>query len=144
MHLAKRLQRIIYELFDLSAPVGSLDINLYRDDWTKLHVQPLVRSTDFPFAIDDKEVILVDDVLYTGRTVRAALDALADYGRPQKVQLAVMVDRGHRELPICAQFIGKQVATDLQEHVNVYLSEKSGFDQVAFQSSSLSPRSGKQ
>ncbi|MGA7875133.1 MAG: bifunctional pyr operon transcriptional regulator/uracil phosphoribosyltransferase PyrR [Desulfoferrobacter sp.] len=134
--LARRLQEIISKDFGFLAPVGSLDITLYRDDWTRLHTQPLLRSTDLPFPIDDREVILVDDVLYTGRTIRAALDALIDYGRPRRVQVAVLVDRGHRELPICGQFIGIQLDTALDEQVNVLLTEKSGLDQVVIERSS--------
>jgi len=130
VHLAKRLQEIISREYLMPVPVGTLDINLYRDDWTRLHTQPLVRATDLPFPIDDREVILVDDVLYTGRTIRAALDALVDYGRPKRVQVAVLVDRGHRELPICGQFIGMQLQTSPHEQVNVLLKEKDGMDQV--------------
>lgn len=128
--LARRLQQMIFQEFGFMPPVGSLDITLYRDDWSRLHTQPLLRSTDLPFPIDDREVILVDDVLYTGRTIRAALDALIDYGRPRRVLVAVLVDRGHRELPICGQFIGVQLDTAMEEQVNVLLSEKGGLDQV--------------
>jgi pyrimidine operon attenuation protein/uracil phosphoribosyltransferase len=138
VHLARRMQKIINDDFYLPLPVGTLDINLYRDDWTRLHTQPLVRSTDLPFDIEDREVILVDDVLYTGRTVRAALGALVDYGRPKRVQLVVMVDRGHRELPICAQFIGTQVETTAEEQVNVHLTEKNGFDEIVIERASCS------
>jgi pyrimidine operon attenuation protein / uracil phosphoribosyltransferase len=130
VHLAKRLQTIISSRHRLSLPVGMLDITLYRDDWTRLHTQPLVRGTDLPFRIDDQEVVLVDDVLFTGRTIRAALDAVIDYGRPRRVQVAVLVDRGHRELPICGQFIGIEQHTLLDEQVNVHLVETDGYDQV--------------
>jgi pyrimidine operon attenuation protein/uracil phosphoribosyltransferase len=130
VHLAKRLQNIIAERFHLSPPVGMLDITLYRDDWTRLHTQPLVRATDLPFRIDEQEVILVDDVLFTGRTIRAALDALIDYGRPKRVMVAVLVDRGHRELPICGQFIGIMQKTLPHEQVNVHLLETDGYDRV--------------
>jgi len=130
VHLARRLQRAILHKYQLNVPVGSLDINLYRDDWTRLHTQPVVKATDLPFGIDDREVILVDDVLFTGRTIRAALDALIDYGRPQAVRVAVLVDRGHRELPIFAQFIGLPLETSIEEQVNVLLTEKDGIDQV--------------
>lgn len=130
VYLARRLQSIFLKNHALSIPVGTLDINLYRDDWTRLHTQPLVRSTDLPFPVQDREVVLVDDVLYTGRTIRAALDAIMDYGRPQRVQLAVLVDRGHRELPICAQFVGTTLKTDAGEQVHVQLSEKENRDQV--------------
>ena len=128
--LAKRLQGILEEQFRLAIPVGALDINLYRDDWTRLHTQPVVRSTHLPFPIDDREVVLVDDVLYTGRTIRAALDAIMDYGRPKRVQVAVLVDRGHRELPICGQFTGMMLSTETNEQVNVLLSERDGEDRV--------------
>ena len=131
--LARRIQRTISDQFGLKVPVGTLDITLYRDDWTRLHTQPLVRSTDLAFPVDDCEVILVDDVLYTGRTIRAALDALVDYGRPKRVQVAVLVDRGHRELPICGQFIGMALHTAIEEQVNVLLTEKDGLDQVVIE-----------
>lgn len=131
VYLARRLHKLISEQFGLLTPVGTLDINLYRDDWTRLHTQPLVRATDLPFAVEEREVILVDDVLYTGRTIRAALDALMDYGRPKRVRVAVLVDRGHRELPICGQFIGLELETLLEEQVNVLLTEKDGLDQVS-------------
>ncbi len=130
VHLARRLQDIINDRFGLKPPVGMLDITLYRDDWTRLHTQPLVRATELPFRIDDQEVVLVDDVLFTGRTIRAALDALIDYGRPKRVQVAVLVDRGHRELPICAQFIGVSQTTLPHEQVNVHLVETDGYDRV--------------
>ena len=133
VHLARRLESILSSRFNLAVPVGTLDITLYRDDWTRLHTQPLVRASDLPFRIDDRDLVLVDDVLYTGRTVRAALDALIDYGRPNRVQLAVLVDRGHRELPICGQFIGIKVDTFSDEQVNVLLREKDGVDQVVIE-----------
>lgn len=136
VHLARRLERIFRERFSVVVPVGTLDINLYRDDWTRLHTHPIVRSTDLPFPIDDKDVILVDDVLYTGRTIRAALDALTDYGRPNRVQVAVLVDRGHRELPIYSQFTGIHLDTLFEEQVNVLLSEKDGVDRVIVESPS--------
>lgn len=128
--LARRLKDLIAARFGLKVPVGTLDITLYRDDWTRLHTQPVVRATELPFPIDDREVVLVDDVLYTGRTIRAALDALVDYGRPKRVQVAVLVDRGHRELPICGQFVGIELKTLATEMVNVLLNEKDGADQV--------------
>jgi pyrimidine operon attenuation protein / uracil phosphoribosyltransferase len=131
--LAKRLESIISEKLKIAVPVGTLDITLYRDDWTRLHNQPVLKGTDLPFRIDDRDVILVDDVLYTGRTIRAALDALIDYGRPRRVQVAVLVDRDHRELPICGQFIGFKVDTLAEEQVNVLLSEKDGMDQVVLE-----------
>lgn len=133
VYLARRLQAIIREQFSFLAPVGTLDITLYRDDWTRLHNQPVLRSTDLPVSIEDREVILVDDVLFTGRTIRSALDALIDYGRPQRVQVAVLVDRGHRELPICGQFIGIQLETKADEQVNVLLTEKNSSDCVVIE-----------
>ena len=133
--LARRLESIISGRLKIAVPVGTLDITLYRDDWTRLHNQPVLKGTNFPFRIDDREVILVDDVLYTGRTIRAALDALIDYGRPRRVQVAVLVDRGHRELPICGQFIGIKLDTLADEQVNVVLSEKDGLDQVILETS---------
>ena len=130
VYLARRLRDLIYEKFQQKVPVGSLDITLYRDDWTRLHTQPVVKATELPFPIDDREVVLVDDVLYTGRTIRAALDALVDYGRPKRVQVAVLVDRGHRELPICGQFVGIELRTLEDEMVNVLLREKDMTDRV--------------
>lgn len=135
VYLARRLQQILSQQFNVSVPVGILDITLYRDDWTRLHTQPLVRATDLSFPVEDRELILVDDVLYTGRTIRAALDAIVDYGRPKRVQVAVLVDRGHRELPICAQFVGIELHTLADEQVNVLLSEKDGLDRVVIERS---------
>lgn len=128
--LAWRLQTIILQNFQFMVPVGTLDITLYRDDWTRLQTRPLLRATDLPFPIDDRDVVLVDDVLYTGRTIKVALDALNDYGLPRRVQVAVLVDRGHRELPICAQYIGIQLDTAPADRVNVSLAENNGLDQV--------------
>jgi len=128
--LAERLARIIKEIEGAMLPVGVLDITLYRDDLTTLGYQPIVHKTEVPFSISGKRVILVDDVLYTGRTVRAALDALIDLGRPENIQLAVMVDRGHRELPIRADFIGKNLPTSRREVVAVHLKEFDGEDKV--------------
>jgi len=133
--LARRLEAIIAARLNLRIPVGTLDINLYRDDWTLLHTQPIVRASDLPFRIDGRDLVLVDDVLFTGRTIRAALDALIDYGRPRRVQVAVLVDRGHRELPICGQFIGITLDTVSEEQVNVLLAEKDGIDQVVVEAS---------
>lgn len=135
VYLARRLEKIIRDKYSVSVPVGTLDINLYRDDWTRLHTQPIVRSTDLPFPLENRDLILVDDVLYTGRTIRAALDALTDYGRPRRVQVAVLVDRGHRELPICSQFTGIELDTLFEERVNVLLTEKDGVDKVLLESS---------
>lgn len=128
--LARRLESILSRKLGLPIPVGTLDITLYRDDWTRLHVHPILKGTDLPFPIDDRDLVLVDDVLYTGRTIRSALDAIVDYGRPRRVQVAVLVDRDHRELPICGQFIGFPVDTSSEEQVNVLLVEKDGIDQI--------------
>ena len=111
-------------------PVGELDITLYRDDLATIGPQPIVRATNIDFDISDRVVVLVDDVLYTGRTIRAALDELIDYGRPRKIQLAVLVDRGHRELPIRADYVGKNVPTSRLEIVDVRLEEHDGEEQV--------------
>jgi len=110
--------------------IGTLDINLYRDDLTRVSSQPVVQKTEVPPNIDDRDVVLVDDVLYTGRTIRAALDALCDFGRMRTIQLAVMIDRGHRELPIEANFIGKRITTKDDEVVEVRLKEFDGEDAI--------------
>ncbi len=128
--LAERLVRRIRDIEGHPVPVGILDITLYRDDLTTLAHQPLVRSTEVPFPVSGKTVILVDDVIYTGRTVRAALDAVMDLGRPKVIQLAVLVDRGHRELPIRADYIGKNVPTSSKEVVSVRLKEIDGDERV--------------
>ncbi|MBC7360163.1 MAG: bifunctional pyr operon transcriptional regulator/uracil phosphoribosyltransferase PyrR [Desulfacinum sp.] len=133
VYLAQRLGQILEREHGLKVPIGTLDINLYRDDWSRLHTQPVVRSTRLPFSVDDKDVVLVDDVLFTGRTIRAALDALMDYGRPRRVRVAALVDRGHRELPICAHFVGLELETLPEEQVNVYLKEKDGSDRVVLE-----------
>jgi len=124
-YLAKRITRYIKSIEKTEVPVGALDITLYRDDLTEIDAQPLVmmRSTDIPFDITKKRIILVDDVLYTGRTIRAALDALMDLGRPTSIRLAVLIDRGHRQLPIQADFVGKTIATSKREQVEVNLRE---------------------
>ena len=128
--LAVRIRDNILAFEGVEVPLGTLDITLYRDDLQKVAQQPVVRTTEIPFAVDDKIVVLVDDVLYTGRTVRAALDALMDFGRPRVIQLAVLVDRGHRELPIRADFVGKNVPTSRREVVKVKLREEDGVDGV--------------
>ena len=128
--LADRLAEIINEIEGVSVPVGILDITLYRDDLTTLAVQPIVHKTEVPFSIDNKKIILVDDVLYTGRTVRAALDALVDLGRPKLIQLAILIDRGHRELPIRADYVGKNIPTSRKELIAVNVEEIDGFDSV--------------
>ena len=133
--LARRLSAALKEITGDDVPTGALDITLYRDDLMRNPVgpQPLVRKTEIPFSIDDHTIILVDDVLYTGRTTRAALDALIDFGRPRAIQLVVLVDRGHRELPIRADYVGKNVPTSQQESVRVRLLELDGADVVSIQ-----------
>ena len=111
-------------------PVGTLDINLYRDDLSKISYQPILRNTDIPFPIDEKCVLLVDDVLYTGRTVRAAIDALLDIGRPKKIELVVLIDRGLRELPIQADYVGKKVSTSPHQMVELRVEEIDGKEEV--------------
>lgn len=128
--LAQRLAKILSEIEGCQVPVGELDITLYRDDLTLRFLQPRVGPTHVPVDISGKKVVLVDDVLYTGRTIRAALDALMDMGRPAAIQLAVMIDRGHRELPIRADYVGKNVPTSRKEIVHVKLVEVDGVDQV--------------
>ncbi|MFQ5802682.1 MAG: bifunctional pyr operon transcriptional regulator/uracil phosphoribosyltransferase PyrR [Candidatus Methylomirabilales bacterium] len=128
--LARRLSQRLKEIEGGHAPVGALDITLYRDDLGKAGRHPTVRKTEIPFSIENKKVILVDDVLYTGRTTRAALDGLMDLGRPRMIQLAVLVDRGHRELPIRADYVGKNVPTAKMEQVQVMLQEEDGVDRV--------------
>jgi pyrimidine operon attenuation protein/uracil phosphoribosyltransferase len=128
--LAERIVRKIHEVEDVRVPLGILDITLYRDDLQTVAKQPVVRSTKIPVSIVDKHVVLVDDVLYTGRTVRAAMDELIDFGRPRTIQLAVLVDRGHRELPIRADFVGKNVPTSHLEIVKVQFQEVDGEDSV--------------
>jgi pyrimidine operon attenuation protein/uracil phosphoribosyltransferase len=128
--LARRIAIDLRVIGGAEIPVGALDVTLYRDDIGKVGPQPVVRKTDISFSINEKRVILVDDVLYTGRTVRAALDSLIDLGRPRLIQLAVLVDRGHRELPIRADYVGKNVPTSHQEQVQVLLTEEDGVDRV--------------
>ena len=121
--LAQRLAQKIESLENRKVPVGILDINLYRDDLTTVGVKPIVGETEIPFSVQGKDIILMDDVLYTGRTIRGALDALFDHGRPSRVQLLVLIDRGHRELPIEAQYIGRSVQTSANEIVEVKFQE---------------------
>ena len=131
--LASRIKNLIKTLTGKDVPLGILDITLYRDDWTRIGPAPIVRKTEIPFTVNDKIVVLIDDVLFTGRTVRAAIDAILDYGRPKKIKLAVLIDRGKesRELPICADYIGDTIETALQETINVYLEEQGYEDMVA-------------
>lgn len=133
--IARRIAQAIRDINGHEIPTGALDITLYRDDLMRHAVgpQPVVRRTEIPFSIDDKRILLVDDVLYTGRTIRAALDALIDFGRPKSIQLVVLVDRGHRELPIKADYVGKNLPTALSQSVQVHLTEIDGRDQVEIQ-----------
>jgi len=130
--IARRIAHAIREINGHEPPTGALDITLYRDDLMRHAVgpQPLVRRTEINFSIDDKRILLVDDVLYTGRTIRAALDALIDFGRPKAIQLVVLVDRGHRELPIKADYVGKNLPTSTAQSVQVRLTEIDGRDEV--------------
>ena len=139
VHIARRLARILKQISGDDVPTGALDITLYRDDLMRHPVgpQPVIRRTEIPFSIDNKKILLVDDVLYTGRTTRAALDALIDFGRPQLIQLIVLVDRGHRELPIKADYVGKNLPTNPDESVQVRLQETDGNDEVVLQQEAI-------
>lgn len=128
--LAKRIQKNIEQIEGVLVPVGDMDINLYRDDWTSINPSPVVRPSNIPFSVDGKKIILVDDVLFTGRTIRAAMDTLMDFGRPARIELAVLVDRGHRELPIQADYKGITLDTFHKEMVNVCLKEHDDQDRV--------------
>ena len=129
--LADRLAANIEGFEGTKIAVGSLDISLYRDDLPSLNRQPVVKSTDIPSSVDDRIIVLVDDVLYTGRSIRAAMDALIDLGRPLSIQLAVLIDRGHRELPIRADYVGKNMPSSRHEEIRVHLKENDGIDEVA-------------
>jgi pyrimidine operon attenuation protein / uracil phosphoribosyltransferase len=131
--LANRIRELIKIKREITVPTGALDITLYRDDWTRINHKPIVGKTEVPVSLDKKIVILVDDVLYTGRTVRAALDALIDFGRPCRIALAVLVDRGGRELPISADYTGIRLETQPMERVNVYFSEVGKKDRVVIE-----------
>jgi pyrimidine operon attenuation protein/uracil phosphoribosyltransferase len=133
--LARRIARALKDINGDDVPTGALDITLYRDDLMRHAVgpQPLVRRTEIPFSIDDRKILLVDDVLYTGRTIRAALDALIDFGRPRAIQLIALVDRGHRELPIKADYVGKNLPTSLKQSVQVRLQEIDGSDEIVIE-----------
>ena len=133
VYLAKRLQAKIKEIEGVEIPTGDMDITLYRDDWTRISHHPVVQATDILFSVDEKQIILVDDVLFTGRTTRAAMDAVIDFGRPDRIELAVLVDRGHRELPIQADYVGKIVETRRRETINVLLTEHDGEDKVVLE-----------
>lgn len=129
-HLAKRIAKKIEEVEAVKLKIGFLDITLYRDDLLGKLAQPQMKGTDILFDINGKDVVLIDDVLYTGRTIRAALDGLTDIGRPRTIQLAVLVDRGHRQLPVKADFVGKNVPTSADESIRVHLKESDGEDEV--------------
>jgi pyrimidine operon attenuation protein/uracil phosphoribosyltransferase len=131
--LAKRIQSRIKDIEGIEIPTGEMDITLYRDDWTLISPNPVVKTTDISFSVDEKQIILVDDVLFTGRTTRAAMDAVIDFGRPDRIELAVLVDRGYRELPIQANYVGKFVETRRAETVNVLLEEHDGVDKVVIE-----------
>lgn len=130
--LAERLAKTIRDIEGIDIPVGLMDINLYRDDVNYNPDQPVVRKTEIMFDIDDKNLILVDDVLFTGRTIRAALSQIIDFGRPKTIQLAVLVDRGHRQLPIRADYVGKNIPTSFDDNVQVNFMERDGEDEVLF------------
>lgn len=138
--LAARLQKVMEQMNSAPPPLGIVDITLYRDDWTRMAPTPVVGKTELPFSLDDKIVILVDDVLFTGRTVRAAMDALIDYGRPKKIDLAILADRGdaYRELPIKANYVGGVYGTAPNETINVYLEEEGFDDHVAIETKTAS------
>ena len=129
IYIAQRLAERLKQLEDIDVPVGELDITLYRDDVKEME-EPELHSSDVPVSIEGKEVILVDDVLYTGRTIRAAMDAVMDLGRPRKISLAVLVDRGHRELPIRADYVGKNIPTSKTEEIIVEMEERDGADRI--------------
>jgi pyrimidine operon attenuation protein/uracil phosphoribosyltransferase len=134
IHLAQRIRKAIHEIEGgAQIPFGVVDITLYRDDLDRGLQNPIVQGTDIPFPVEGRRILLIDDVLFTGRTVRAAMDALVDFGRPQSIQLAVLVDRGHRELPIRADYVGKNIPTSRREDVQVRLAEADGVDEVLVQ-----------
>ena len=133
--LARRLAANIQKFENMYVPVGALDFSLYRDDISHLDKQPVVQHTDIPTSVDGKSIVLVDDVLYTGRSTRAAMDALIDLGRPRQIQLAVLIDRGHREMPIRPDYVGRNIPTSLLEEIEVRVTEIDGADEVAIMSS---------
>lgn len=133
VNLAERIRKIIQEQEGVEIPFGTLDITLYRDDWSLISQNPVVRTTDLSFTVEGSRLILVDDVLFTGRTIRAAMDAIMDYGRPHSIQLAVLVDRGGRELPIQADYTGMQTTVLPHERIQVLLKEHDGHDEVVIQ-----------
>jgi pyrimidine operon attenuation protein/uracil phosphoribosyltransferase len=138
--LARRLASLIAETAGAEPSVGALDITLYRDDFTTIAPQPIARGTEILFSIDGRTVVLVDDVLFTGRTVRAALDQLIDFGRPSRIELAVLVDRGHRELPIRADYVGRTLSTSHDEVVQVLVREEDGRDEIVLEKRGRGPR----
>jgi pyrimidine operon attenuation protein/uracil phosphoribosyltransferase len=129
-HLARRVHALTSELLDAPVPLGSVDIAFYRDDLRTHPEFPVVHATELDFSVDARTIVIVDDVLYTGRTVRAAIDVVFDYGRPAKIQLAALVDRGHRELPIRPDYVGKNIPTSQDQRVNVHVEEVDGVDEV--------------
>ena len=144
IHLARRLAGKIHAIEGEAVPVGVIDVTLYRDDLRRRSDHPKIERTDISFSLTDKRVVLVDDVLFTGRTIRAALDGVMDLGRPRSVQLAVLVDRGHRELPIRADYVGRNVPTAMQESVKVRLQEVDGIEQVVILEGPESQGSGRE
>jgi len=135
VYLAGRIQKKIHEIEGVEIPTGNMDITLYRDDWTRIGPHPIVQATEILFSVDGRQIILIDDVLFTGRTTRAAMDALIDFGRPDRIELAVLVDRGYRELPIQANYAGKFIETQRTDTINVLLSEYDGEDRVVIERS---------
>src|SRR3954453_20639656 len=142
-HLATRLHRLGTDLLETDVPLGDIDIAFYRDDLSTRAADPEVHSTHLPFRLEEYSVVLIDDVLYTGRTARAGIDALFDYGRPERVQLAVLADRGHRELPIRPDYVGKNLPTARGERVNVRVEELDGVDEVAIADADESGAAGR-
>ena len=128
--LASRIRKNLEEIEGVRVPMGILDITFYRDDLSTLSAHPVVNGTDIPFDVNDKKIILIDDVLYTGRTTRAAIENIFDMGRPANIQLAILIDRGHRQLPFRADYVGKNVPTSLSEHIDVEVTEVDGNDRV--------------
>lgn len=131
---ARRIHDTINLREGVDLPFGSLDITLYRDDWSRISQNPVVKKTDIPFSVEDKTLVLVDDVIFTGRTIRAALDAVMDFGRPRQIQLATLIDRGGRELPVQPDYTGMKINITLNEHVNVYMGDDSTRDKVILNS----------
>jgi pyrimidine operon attenuation protein/uracil phosphoribosyltransferase len=130
VYLARRIRDCMQRTEGIEVLSGDLDITLYRDDWTRISQHPVVQTTDVLFCVDDRQVVLVDDVLFTGRTARAAMDAVMDFGRPARIELAVLIDRGHRELPIRPDYVGRIIESRRRQHINVLLREHDGEDRV--------------